>query len=196
MTKPIIAIDLDEVICDTVGAFKQYAKDILQIELKIEKPEDYNWVNSLKKPQAEVSKIVKDYHNSYYSDNAKPVLNSLQVLENLSKKFDFIVITSRLRSTYDKTKTWVDKNFPNLFTDIFYSANLDSGEPGKSKEQICLEQGVTALVEDRAGYLEGFEDKSINLFLLNCTWSNGQNSDKYTIVSNWLELEKHLAQLL
>lgn len=154
MRRKIVAIDIDDVVADTVGAivhnlslmsgkeiteehFKHpgeywgYYEDLIK---RLGLGEDFNY-------ETVVSAIERNSHLIY------PVEGAQEALKQIMKKVDVVFITARHLDREAETKKWVEQYFGVPAGDVHVLGNNFAG-PLRSKGEVCVEIGAEWLIDD------------------------------------------------
>jgi uncharacterized HAD superfamily protein len=191
-----IGIDLDDTAVDLVGAFVSYYNKNYNGNLKRGDFEEYSFNYPLKKPLDEILSIIDSFYKTKYFKNMSPIRDSVLVLHLLKQKHDLYLVTSRPDFLTGETEDLLEKKFPNSFSDIFYSYNHYSKRKnsGKTKAEICLEVGISLMIDDSLDYCMQCAKSGIKTFLFgNYPWNqNGNLLKNITRTENWKEVLKKL----
>lgn len=168
---PTIAIDIDDVLAGTSDAIRRSINVRFNIDLQ---PKDYTIKAKYWDYYEEVWKahgltdpeILKDFYADVIAENVDiTILPSANfAIEELSKKFNIIFITSRDKSWEAVTRKWFVNNFNN--TDIsLYFANNHKDSKAKTKGELCVELGAFLLIDDNTDHCRSALDKGIEAIL-------------------------------
>src|SRR3990167_9613058 len=115
----IIAIDLDDVLADSLTAFVEFYNKKHKDKLKYDDFTAYT-LNEIKgTPKEEEDKLLAEFDDSPYFKNIKPIKNAREALAYLSKRHKLIIVTSRTTEKEQKTRAWVKEYFKDV-SDIFF----------------------------------------------------------------------------
>jgi uncharacterized HAD superfamily protein len=147
--KPIIAVDIDEVLFPMVPDLIKYVDREHKVKLT---PEDFSYY-SLEgiwpAGSAEGAIVFENYKNQVTTEIA-PVKDAAEALGKLSLKYDVIVMTSRDIKVEQITKGWLNRHFPEIFKEVHLLGNRHDSLPDqwRPKSETCLELGVSYLIDD------------------------------------------------
>jgi 5'(3')-deoxyribonucleotidase len=172
MRKQIIAIDIDDVLADSTDALRRVVNERLGVNLK---PEDYHIQN-------------EDYWNHYVTvwkshglegkitlDDLEPMMvasqshvfphnQALKTLQNLKKRYELIIVTSRPPSWRPATEKWLGEHFPNIFGRILFTRESKDSKH-TSKGEICANNNVDWLIDDNVEHAQSAADMGIEVIL-------------------------------
>eukprot|EP01084_Bolivina_argentea_P285028 488694_1 len=156
--KPVIAVDLDEVLCQFLELTCRYVNDNKLFGDKTYTVSDFNsylfhetWGGS----KDETTQIVQDFLSSNYFTDAnemKPIEGAYDVLLSLKDKFKFVICTSRQLRTKEITHQWLDKFYPNIFEDVVFGNHFGLSGRKISKPDLCKQLGAQILIDDSSYY--------------------------------------------
>jgi len=152
--KPVIAIDVDDVLADSVEAYRLQVNARTGADLQ---PEHYR----ISGPYWKYFETVWQMHGIADKVPAEELFQQMIVdqshvppapgaacaLKKLAKNYDLVVITARYPEWEAATRVWLEQHFPRVFADIHFAGGHDQKER-KTKGQMCLEIGATYLLDD------------------------------------------------
>ncbi len=142
MKKPIIAIDIDEVLLPHFeGLINWYNKEYdTQLTLIHNNPTDPRPWGTTKIPEA-----IKRVQRYFETDNFKkeqPFKEAVAVARSLSQSYDLIVVTARDEIIEQVTREWLDAHFSEIFRAAHFTAHYNL--EGKSRSKIEVLQAAEA----------------------------------------------------
>ena len=186
--KKVLAIDCDEVISETTDSFIDFCNAETNYKFSRSMFKTYNHEKDLGISSSEVSKLYIDFYNSKYLISSSQVEGAKKALEILSKDNELILVTARHESVRKQTQEWLDKNFPKLFSNMYFSKNDYSDFGTMTKSEICEDIGASMLIDDHYGYLKDC-NADMDLFLLNKPWNEKlEIGSKVSRVDSWGEV--------
>lgn len=166
-----IAIDIDDVLVDTVGYFAQYYNENYGANLTRSDFFSNEWWTVLNIKKEEAIKLYFDYSRSPLHKNTKPMPEAVAGVKDLSKNHTLIAVTGRPEHIMQETEEWIAKFFPGCFQGV-YSTNFHVFVGGKkSKGDICAELGAECLIDDFVEHAEECTKKNIPVLLLDTPWT-------------------------
>ena len=189
----IIAIDLDEVLCDFISSMLFYYNEKYGTNYKKEDFFTYNFWEVLGISQEKTIDIVHDFHKTHHFEDIQPINGAIEAVSKLKKNHKLIVITSRQHSIENQTRKWIEKYFPNTFDEIILANHFAKNGTSKKKKYYCDKFKVDVLIEDNIHYANECISKHTKVFLFDYPWnrSNTLNKD-VTRVYSWDELVNKL----
>ncbi len=184
-----IGIDVDEVLASLMTRLNSFYNEIHGTNFHIEDYHSYNLEDTWGGDNESAVGIVNKFYNSPYFDGIRPLNKSQEVIEQLSRKNQLMVITSRPDFIKEKTEEWVKKYFPRQFEKIICTGRYVSSFR-HVKSDICLAENIGLIIEDSLEICLDCVDNGINAILFDKPWNrNGSGKDSGVIrVKNWNEV--------
>jgi 5'(3')-deoxyribonucleotidase len=147
MSKPIIALDIDDVLSNSVETFLAYSNKTWNHQ---HTPEDFTeHVASMWQVSAEeANQRWMEYLSTGSLAQLAVIPGAKEVLIELKKRYTIYAVSSRRDFLYNLTKSWLEQNYPGI-TDGLYL----TGFYGKSINDAHLLTKATLLQEIHADYL-------------------------------------------
>lgn len=165
MSKPLIAVDIDDTLANSTETLITSVNNRFGISIPREayyQPGEYwgyynrVWVeHGLELNEDEIDeKMVVDRNEITLLPSA------LFAINQLSKRYDFVIITARNPDREAMTKAWLAEMLPDISVDVHFSeAHRD--ETKLTKGQICKKLGVKYLVDDNVGHCVGAREEGV-----------------------------------
>lgn len=159
MSKPLIAIDIDDTIADTTELIRLIVNSLYKVNIPREayrSQGDY-WgyyvrvwaeygLNDLKLDD------IEDKTEELANINLLP--SALYVIQQLFNKFDIVLITARRQEKATLTRQWVKSKFAGMNIAVHFS-EAHKNESNMTKGQICKQLGALFLIDDNVDHCEG-----------------------------------------
>ena len=192
MIKNIIAVDIDEVLAETLKAIlEKYNYTWKWNKVKWEDLINYNlWElpNLWLTKYSALRMFVKFQMWSGLSKKIKSVdWAKEKILELKNKWYKMFAVTARLSRVKFSTKLWLRRNFPNCFDKVVF-ANFFTSRARK-KSDICKEICASIIFEDNLDTCIDCANNWIKSFLLDKPWNQCDSlPDWITRVYSWDEI--------
>lgn len=171
-----VGVDLDEVLADIVTPLLNYYNCKYGRNVTREQVFTYGLDKVWGCSREDSIKIIHDFYNTDEFKHLLKVPGSEEGVKRLASENELFVITSRPKQVKLKTEKWIDQNFPNLFSGIYFtnewSRNL---REVIKKSDICLKLNVGVLIDDSLDYAQECASKGIDVVLLDCPWNQSDN---------------------
>ena len=158
--RPTIACDMDEVLCDFLGALiawhnMTYGTSLTKADFK-----SYHFHETWGGTLAEGVDKVHLFFRSPYFAQIQPVPGAAEAVAELKKRANLVVVTSRQHVIAEQTLEWLNTHFPGIFSDVLFGNHYAQNNPDPSridatkrtKADMCKEAGALALVDDNVSY--------------------------------------------
>lgn len=184
---PIIATDLDSIICDTDLILRKALQKFFKIKIKRKDITDYKYENCLNISDSDFEKFWKWFVKQDFWEQIPLVRNAKKTLKKISKKYQIYVFTSRPSDLKDITKSWIIKKKLN-FIDRIYHVDILGLTKLSAIENIKIKP--IYYIEDRLDFAEEVAKKH-KVLLYDYPWNQNSNHNKNLIrVKNWQEISE------
>jgi 5'(3')-deoxyribonucleotidase len=152
MTKPIIAIDIDDVLGSQVQVIiafsnEKYGMDLTPEDFKKEGPYWGYWEQVWGVDDTEGKKRIEEFIRAGHILNQPIMTGALDVIHRLKENYELVVVTARSDMYIEDTHKWLARHFPNVFTDVRFVPVWDKSKQ-VTKAMICKEIGADYLIDD------------------------------------------------
>lgn len=167
MTKPLIAIDIDEVLAATTDALRIYVNETTGHNLtaehyQISAPYWGYYETVWSQNGIEELSLIHAYHRKMMDnqDDIQPVIGAVEAVRELMTSYRLMAITSREAFMEDETKRWLQRHFGNAFEEVVFLGHgkLDQ----RSKGMVCSQAGVRVLVDDNFEHCESAVEANLD----------------------------------
>ncbi len=145
--KPIIAVDIDEVLFPLVPDLIKYVDKAHKVKLAQSDFVKYNLEEIWEGDPAEAIQIFEKYKKQV-SIEVAPIAGATEALGELAKSYEIIVMTSRDSTVEKVTHDWLNTHFPEIFTQVHLLGNRKDSVSWQRKSEVCKELGVGYLIDD------------------------------------------------
>jgi uncharacterized HAD superfamily protein len=165
MSKPVLAIDIDDVIFPFTEITLRLHNEKHGTELEVEDISSYYYLEELKglSTSDEVEEYLDEFFAEVYEGRIKPNLDAQRAINLLKDKYEIDIITARRPTTRKVTEQWLKHHFPDMFRDVHFPREL--ADPATPKPQICKQIGAVAIVDDHIDNLIGCAELGIKALL-------------------------------
>jgi 5'(3')-deoxyribonucleotidase len=182
MSKPIIAVDIDDVIADTTDAIRLWGNAKSGIEMTKEHysiPGEYWGYYERVWEQKGLNGVLiyDDAESSLIADELEvPLLAGASfAIKELQKQYSVVLITSRTPLMEPVTRRWIDEHFAGLDIQLYFAKNPKNAVgPAKTKGQLCKELGAFLLIDDNVDHCQSVLDERLEAVLFgDYGWQTG-----------------------
>lgn len=117
MSRLVISIDIDDVLAESAKAFVAFSNKNWDTNLTVDDYDD-NWAKmwhmerGYEEGADEINRRADLYHQTIIDHTS---IRAHEVLNELKKDYDLILVTARRTSTQGDTLLWVQREFPGMF---------------------------------------------------------------------------------
>jgi len=189
----IIAIDIDEVLSDTLNHVLEGYNESRNTSFKREDFINYHYEVILSNDK-ESPKDIWDNFIRTKGHEIKPIEGAVEAVKKLALKHDLLILTSRSGEYAEITKNWLLNNF-NIPIRIIYTNNF-FGESHTKKSDFCSDEGVDIVIEDQARHALDCADVCKVVYLLDSPWNQNETlPENVKRVYSWEEIIEHIEGL-
>jgi 5'(3')-deoxyribonucleotidase len=187
-SKPIIAVDIDDVLAEHIEVIIEFSNKNFGTNFTTE---DYleQWTDLWKVSREEVERRAKNFHIPDIIGTFGVIEDALYVLNKLKDRYKLIIVTARPKRAVAATPEWIERNFPDIFSDIHFVPIWDPG-PKATKAEICKKIGADYLIDDLVRHCNLAAEVGIQAVLFNrIKWKQPETPHpNVKVVNNWQEV--------
>lgn len=155
MGKPVIAIDVDDVLSSQIEVFIEFSNIYFGTSLTLDDFQEPGEYWSYYSQIWKISKEEGDRRYRQFIEAGYPVRQAItdevkDAIERLRQHYTLEIVTSRDAETSEPTKEWLLAYFPDVFRGIHFTTLWDETSKQVSKARICQEIGASYLIDDNA----------------------------------------------
>lgn len=196
MTKPIIAIDIDDVLADYAAGFVAFSNARWGTNLTVD-DYDEHWAKLWQVDIDEIARRADILHDERMIAGIAHREEALPVLEKLSDKYKLIIITSRRIQGKDDTIQWITKHYPMFdVKDINFAGFWDTithEAIHKTKGELAAGLGVAYVIDDQLKHCKSAAELGISALLFgNYGWNKADSlPEGVTRVASWRDVGEY-----
>lgn len=191
-----IAVDVDDVLAIAAKDFIAFTNQRWGTSLTIN-DFDEHWAKVWQVDHEEEQIRKQEYINSGIIKNYDHFPEAVEVLNFLKRKYNLVVLTSRVAALNRDTMGWIDKNFKGIFSEIHLSGIWD--DPHKrsiekvhyTKAEVFNKIGADYLIDDQLKHCIGVAEAGMPALLFgDYAWNQTESElpKNITRVKNWHEV--------
>ncbi|HYF97093.1 MAG TPA: hypothetical protein VD947_03590 [Patescibacteria group bacterium] len=193
--KPVIAVDIDDVLALSVEKFIEWSNDRFGTDIKVDGyTEDWSelWGISQSETTDRVNQMYREGIPAQYSK----IDDAVEVLNKLKDRHELIIATARRNAEHMLTRDWVKKHYPAVFKDVHFAGIWDEiteHSPKKTKARLCRQLGVDYLIDDQVKHCIGASRVGVQALLFgDYPWNRNAKLVKgVERVHSWREVEDY-----
>lgn len=196
MSKPVIAIDIDDVLSANAEAFTAFSNQRFGTSLQAT-DYDEHWARMWGVDMAETERRAVEFHASGVVAEYSRKDNAREVLQELSSRYKLIVVTSRRRSIESHTRAWIAEQYPDIFDDILFAGIYDEGLKKEhfqmTKSDLFTSSAVSFVIDDQLKHCLAAVELGIETILFgNYSWNQADELPALlTRCENWLAVGEY-----
>jgi 5'(3')-deoxyribonucleotidase len=189
-----IGVDVDDVLAESMGPLVDFHNQKNGTNLRFGEVFSFDLGKVFgMENREEAFNHVLDFYKSPFFKKIEPVLSSKEIISKLSKTNQLAAITGRPTVIKNETVLWLEKFYPNCFSETHFSNHFPKEDKNLSKADFCLEQGYELLIEDSCEFALECAQKGIKVFLFNKPWNKGFAPHENIVpVGSWEEVAEKL----
>jgi 5'(3')-deoxyribonucleotidase len=194
MSKPIIAVDIDEVLSPLHDLFFAHHNEKYGTNYPIRDHKGGYYITEYSHDSHEVAmEKIKKYVTSAEFSTVNPLEGAIGVIEELSSKFDLAIVTSRQDFYVETTHAWLDKHFKGKFKHIFFTEYISGQGVRIPKSVFCHRIGATYMIDDNLEHSLDCAEAGIKVLLFgDYPWNKTDRLPKnMTRVRNWQAVQEY-----
>lgn len=152
-SKPVVAVDLDEVLGEFVPQLIQFHNNAYDTALQLSDFHSYEFHQVWGGTREQSVERVHRFFASDYFANIPTIDGSYETLSSLTDRYDFYVVTARQHSIEPQTKQWLERNFRGIFRGILHGNHYGVGSM-RTKAEMCQLIDARILIDDSAHHAQ------------------------------------------
>lgn len=199
-SRPVLAVDVDEVLAAFMPALVAFHNDTYGTALK---PSDFFsyqfhevWGGTIEESKVKMNR----FFASEYFLNMAPIEGALDHLTRLKDHFSLHIVTSRHLSIEEPTRAWLDKHFPGMFTAVHFGNHYGSSGAVRSKPQMCADIKAVMLIDDSYSYAKQCAEAGVPVVLFgDYAWNRQlEKSDDRLIrrAASWVDVDRVIREIV
>ena len=197
MTKPIIAIDIDDTIAESTETLRKLVNERNGVDLPSQaytvEGEYWGYYERVWAANGLSGVSHADFADEMATDQSHvPLLPSAHyAITQLSDAFHIILITARDRSWELATQRWLKQHFDGGDIELYFTESHKNSE-AMTKGQLCKERGAVVLIDDNIEHCEGAVKEGVEAILYG---EYGWNRTNTTLkrCRDWPEIVEYLS---
>ena len=198
LSKPMIGVDVDEVLCPFVVQLCKFHNEYYNSELRPDHFFSYVFREIPEygaKDEPQSKEILTQFFQSKYFADMPVILNAYDTLHGMKEDFNFSVITSRRNELETMTREWIDEYFPDIFDEQLFGNHFNDGA-SLTKTEMCQQINARIAIDDNLKYCQELS-KSLDLVILygDYPWNKMDNlPDNVIRCNDWFDIKATLSQ--
>lgn len=195
MSKPVIAVDVDEVLAHHNVELVKYHNQVYGSKHTLEHYVSDHWSEIWNVEKEESRKRAIAFHETGIHGRLQPINGAYESLKELSESFEFHVVTARRRLIIESTNEWINTHYPGIFKSINFVHIWEDANP-PTKAEVCRELGALLLIDDSVGHCALATESGIDAILFgDYPWNNKLPTDfpkEVKRAANWEQVSDYI----
>lgn len=136
----------------------------------------------------EALQAVADFYESDEHWQVGPIVGSKENLQKIKADNDLVIISARPEYIKTKTLEWINKHYPNTFSDVIFGNHYHGNGTKRSKKEICTEIGAHIYIDDMFTNAKEVADSGVQVLLFDSPWNQGETTENMKRVYSWDEI--------
>ncbi|HVS58298.1 MAG TPA: hypothetical protein VHD60_00990 [Candidatus Saccharimonadales bacterium] len=190
MNKPIIAVDMDDVLAGHAEAFVAFSNATYGTRLTVEDYSDH-WDKLWNVEREEIERRAAAFHAPGTTLQYRADQSAKHTLKKLKANFRLVIVTARSKGEVDITYQWINKHFVDVFSEVHFVPIWEINNR-TTKADICRQIGAQYLVDDLAQHCNTAAEAGITALLFgDYPWNRGVAiAQGVRRVRGWQEVEE------
>lgn len=179
-------MDLDDTILEFMTGMTTYHNDVYAAAHERHHFTNFDLDKIWGCTAEEAARRITEFVYSHGHTELDAVEGSSEALLKLSGKYELILITARHAARLSVTLPLIERHFNGLFSALYFLGHE------KEKGELCLELGVSYMVDDGLHNAHSVGRRGIPVFLFDQPWNRHDLPPNTTRVAHWDEIVNHL----
>ena len=193
MSKPVVAIDIDDVIFPFVPEILKHFNTRSGADLSLDDFTVYHFSQVWGSTEDEANAIVAEFLSQDVV-HLQPIAGAQKAFAELNREFTIVLVTARNGLFAPSTRQWLQSHFEGLFKDVIFAGNSHDTLIYREKGMICKELGAVVLIDDNPSNLQSALDYGIDALLFGAhKWNEVHALPEHTVrCDTWEEVVSHV----
>lgn len=191
--RQLIAVDIDEVLAHHNQALAEWHNGEFGTNHGAEAYFTDYWSKVWGVSPEEADRRALAFHASGAHARLRSITGAFEILQQLRASYDLAIVTVRRQSTIEDTRQWVNRHYPNIFTEIHFVHFWDDNDT-TTKAQLCQRIGAHYLIDDSVKHCALAAQAGMQALLFgDYAWNKAEKlPERIKRVAEWNEVLKVL----
>lgn len=167
MKRPVIAVDVDDVLASFALDFVSFSNTRWGTNLTVDQYDEH-WGKMWQVDNNEVQRRSDEFHASDTVTGMSHHKAAEPVLKRLAESHELIIVTSRRRAIAEATERWLSEKFPSMFSRVIFAGMWDTNASNRhvmTKADIYREIEAEYVIDDQLKHCLAASDNGIKAIL-------------------------------
>lgn len=195
--KQTIGIDIDDVLADFLEWYLLFHNEKYSTKFRRNDFFCYRFREVVWWDKQTAIQNIHEFFKSRYFKSIPPITGSQFTVNKLKDIYNLEVITSRQTILEERTRIWIELNYPWMFQWIHFGNHYRLEWKTRTKSEICKELWVSIMIEDSLEYTIECAKANVNVILLDSPWNKTETALPVNItrVNTWSNIRQLLGQV-
>lgn len=165
MAKPILAIDIDEVLFPFTENLAIFHNERYGTSLTTHDFSTFYLEQVWGGTAADAFRKVSEFQQTGAITRLGPIPGAVEGIKALKGHYKLVIVTSRQSTIQKETGSWLERHFPETFAGVHFANYWDPELPKVSKADVCGAIGAEILIEDHLDYARVCAGRGIRVLL-------------------------------
>lgn len=167
-----IGIDIDEVLAKLAPELTWFYNEKFNKNYDPANQKEYDLTKLWECSIEVANETVWQFYDSPKFEKIKTIQGAKTAVKKLLKQHEMIAITARPSHVEVKTRNWIEKHYPKVFREIYFTGHYFTAEEKRvTKGDICKKLGIELMIDDHFEYALDCSQKGINVLLMDAAWN-------------------------
>jgi uncharacterized protein len=192
-----IGIDIDEVLCDFVGALLERYNERNKTAFTKTQMHTYRLEDLYGCSTEEAWIHMNEILTSHDLHAKVPLIDgATRAIAQLKNEHTLWLVSARPEYTRDVTEAWIQHHFPDMFEDTYLIGTEGSGGARCRKSDVVEELDLEFFIEDSLPNALDITEKGVPVILIDRPWNQGHVPSGVTRVYTWDEVLEHVGNVV
>lgn len=187
-----IGVDIDEVVVEFFREYLILFNEKFNKNLKFDDVTKFEIWALTDVSKEDALNLVENFYSSGGLSKLCFVEGAKRGLEKISENYEIYFVTSRPENTKQETMNFFYSHFPEDNYKIVFSGGVWGDF--KTKKDLCNENEIKILIEDRRRYALDCANSEIKVLLLDKPWNQDCEHKNIIRVKDWNEIMKEIEE--
>lgn len=186
----IIAVDIDEVLADTVNTFCDIYNKKYKTKIKRQDFYNFKWWEIIGVDKSIFKEqFIHLIRQEHLFEKIPVKAGALAGMSELKQNHALIIVTGRPKALAEITKNWLKRNFKDIFKSINFTREQILEPSIESKFSVCKRLKAQLLIEDEIDNATECASNGLTALLFDAPWNQQvAESDRIIRVHSWSEI--------
>jgi len=184
-----IAVDIDDTIADLIRSIILFHND--RYGTKLRKEDFFScWYREVwgGDKKEEVCKLNEFFETNYFKEII-PITGAQQAMNFLVQKgHKLFIVTGRIPSLSQKTRSWIETYFPNIFSEIYHTNSYGITGIKIMKSEICKKLKADFIIDDDPTHIIDCTNCGIHVLIYDNPWNQNNLPKRLQRIKSWEEI--------